>query len=140
MLERQDSGVSSAKRIGAQLLPLQVLLLLFSGMFVTQMLRSASSEFVQHTGISGSSTVTRNLRQSIESHTQHQLKRGVIENLQKLYEGAKLDREYVHQILRDGLEILSEYDTIYNVSMPIIELGEDAEASKKGITVRNEFG
>ncbi|KAL3928085.1 MAG: hypothetical protein SGBAC_012800 [Bacillariaceae sp.] len=64
-----------------------------------------------------------------------QKKRDVIEDLRKMYEGETLDRANVHEILRDGTELLSKVDTIYDIAMPKIELEEDAQASKKSITI-----
>ncbi|KAL3926507.1 MAG: hypothetical protein SGBAC_013452, partial [Bacillariaceae sp.] len=62
-------------------------------------------------------------------------RKAVVEDLQKLYEGSKLDKSYVQDILKDGKQLLAEVDSIYDLSLPRIELGEDANSSRKGITV-----
>lgn len=140
MMERRNSDVSTPKRLGDYLLPLQVALLMLSGVFVMQMSSSTSLEALERR-LSATPPPPRRLRQTytaVTSHLQHYKKRAIIEDLQKLYEGSTLDKEFVKALLRDGKELLSQIDTIYNISLPTIGLEEDAEASKKGITVRRQ--
>ncbi|CAJ1946588.1 unnamed protein product [Cylindrotheca closterium] len=136
MIERQNSGVLGPKRLGDFLLPLQVTLLVFSGLLVMQMSRPTTLEASEERNLLASRP--RRLRQTptvIASHIDYKRKRAVIDALQKLYEGSTLDKAYVQELLKDGKQLLSQSDTIYHISLPTIGLEEDAEASKKGITV-----
>ena len=47
----------------------------------------------------------------------------------------KLDISFVQETLIKGEEMLSKIDTIYDIRMPKIEMEEDPQASKKGVTV-----
>lgn len=117
-------------------LPLQLGIFLLSTVLVV---RTVSTNNLQTAMLDNSNKASpRRLRQTpsaISLHAEHQKKQAVIESMRKMYEGEKLDQQHVHQILRDGKQVLSLYDTIYDIPMPKINLEEDPQFSKKGITV-----
>lgn len=127
MMERERSNVSSTKRLSDYLLPLQVVLLMISGFIVVMQISQLPT-----------SSPSRRLREqpsTLTSQVDPQQRKAAIEDLQKLYEGTKLDKSYVQGILREGRQVLSEYDTVYDLSLPKISTEEDADLSRKGITV-----
>ena len=138
MFEQELTKNSTITRIRLYTLPLQISSLLIATFFVVQILQPLGSfgqldDTLHPPGL-------RHTPLAIISHVDYQKKKEVIADLRKMYEGTKLDTHYVQDTLKQGKVLLSQIDTIYNITMPKIEMEEDPEASKKGITVsqRNE--
>ena len=128
MIQRDRSNTSSHMRIGDYLLPLQVVLLMASGFLILIQISEQPTSLPSRRLRQVSSTLTV----GIDS----QQRKALIEDLRKLYEGSRLEKSHVQQVFREGKKLLSEYDTIYNLPLPKIEKYEDADSSRKGITVR----
>lgn len=141
MFEREATNNSTLTRSRICSLPLQISILLiwFLFLFVVHMSYSSDEGFGQQLEDRLHPQRLRHIPLAVSSHVDYQKKRDVIEDLRKMYEGETLDRANVHEILRDGTELLSKVDTIYDIAMPKIELEEDAQASKKSITVSRRF-
>lgn len=122
-------------RIWDRLLPLQVALLMLSGLFVMRMTHINAFTTAMEDGMGPSPRMLRYASSAMFSHVDHLAKKGVVADLRKLYEGTRLDEAFVRRILQDGKNLLSQIDTIYNISLPEIESDEDAELSRKGLTV-----
>ncbi|CAJ1946587.1 unnamed protein product [Cylindrotheca closterium] len=135
MFEQEVTKNSTVRRIRLYNLPLQISFLLIAAIFVVQISQPCSGSFRQLEQDRLHPQRLRHIPLAISSHVDYQRRRGVIDELQKMYEGTKLDTQYVQDTLEKGEKLLSQIDTIYNITMPKIELEEDTEASKKGITI-----